>query len=100
MHRSSQYELQLSVITHAAGLSVSAQEDWAADREKNDNVECVKSELMEQREAFGLPACSPKPEGIDTISYGTFYDSIFELADCMVGRGAGGAVPFACCRMV
>ena len=76
------------------------QEDWEADQEKNENNEnreCVKSELMEQREGCGLPACEPKPEGIDTISYGTFYDSIFELADCMVGRGAGGAVPLASC---
>ena len=48
---------------------------------------------MEQREKHGLLPFEPKPEGLDAISYGTFYDSVFELADCMVGRGEDGAEP-------
>ena len=38
----------------------------------------------------GLPPSDPKPEGVDVIGYGCFFDSLFELADGIVGREAGG----------
>ena len=47
---------------------------------------------MEKRVEHGLPAFEPKPEGVDVIGYGMFYDSMFELADAMVGRGEEGGL--------
>ena len=41
---------------------------------------------MLQREAQGLPPFDPPPEGVDVIGYATFFDSIFELADVLVGQ--------------
>lgn len=69
---------------------MSVQEDWDADIAKNELLDTVKSELMEKREKHGLPLFVPKAEGLEAISYGTFYDSMFELADCMIGRGEHG----------
>ena len=37
----------------------------------------------------GLPPSDPRPEGVDVIGYGCFFDSLFEMADGIVGREAG-----------
>ena len=37
----------------------------------------------------GRPPYDPKPEGMEVIGYSEFFDSLFELADTIVGREAG-----------
>ena len=54
---------------------------------------------MEARERHGLSACEPKPENVVAIGYGMFFDSMFELADAMVGRGEQGGLSFALTAM-
>ena len=36
---------------------------------------------MVEREKKGMPAEGPKPDGMDVIGFGVFFDSLFELAD-------------------
>ena len=66
------------------------QEDWEIDIKLKPRESDNSNKLMEKRVEHGLPAFEPKPEGVDAIGYGMFYDSIFELADAMVGRGEEG----------
>ena len=63
------------------------QEDWQLDlRKKGSNS---KTKSMVAREKKGMPPMSPRPGNIDVISYAVFYDSMFELADAMIGREQG-----------
>merc|ERR1712166_12089 len=73
------------------GLAV-AEEDWNEDSRQKQNPSSTKTKLMEARERHGLSACEPKPENVVAIGYGMFFDSMFELADAMVGRGEQGVV--------
>jgi len=69
---------------------VNWQEDWKIDSGKLPYSSDTMNRLMESRVAHGLPAFEPKPEGLEAIGYGMFFDSMFELADAMVGRGENG----------
>jgi len=68
-----------------------AEEDWKAD--SNRYLACdtceTRTRKMEIREMHGLPPSDPRPEGVDVIGYGCFFDSLFEMADGIVGREAG-----------
>ena len=61
------------------------QEDWEEDCRKETNV-ATKTTSMVDRERDGLPLHEPKPEGVEMVSYSTFYDSLFELVDAEYGR--------------
>ena len=61
------------------------QEDWAEDCRKEPNF-VFKTVSMVDRERDGLPMYEHKPDGVEMVSYSTFYDSMFELADDEYGR--------------
>ena len=63
----------------------SCQDDWQEELQKKPRSN-TKTRAMLQREAQGLPPFDPPPEGVDVIGYATFFDSIFELADVLVGQ--------------
>jgi hypothetical protein len=66
------------------------QEDWEADSKRVGHPSDTKTKLMDARESHGLAAFEAKPEGVDAIGYGMFFNSMFDLADSMVGRGQEG----------
>jgi hypothetical protein len=61
------------------------QEDWAEDCRKEPNV-ATKTTSMVDRERDGLSMYEQKPDEVEMVSYSTFYDSMFELADDEYGR--------------
>ena len=75
------------------------QEDWNEDSRQKQNPSSTKTKLMEARERHRFAAYEPKPEDVDAIGYGMFFDSMFELADAMVGRGEQGGLSFALTAM-
>ena len=66
------------------------QEDWESDSKRVGHPSDTKTKLMDARECHGLAAFEAKPEGVDAIGYGMFFNSMFDLADSMVGRGQEG----------
>jgi len=90
------YNIKLQLVVFAdddeeeiaeAELADMSKEDWQLDlRKKGSNS---KTKSMVAREKKGMPPMSPRPGNVDVISYAVFYDSMFELADAMIGREQG-----------
>ena len=73
------------------------QEDWAEDCRKEPNF-AFKTVSMVDRERDGLPMYEHKPDGVEMVSYSTFYDSMFELADAEYAGRTGKHAQLLCTR--
>jgi len=86
--RKAVHKVQEDQMSHQESMDI-AEEDWKVDSKCENTRSDTKTKRMECREMHGRPPYDPKPEGVEVIGYSEFFDSLFELADTMVGREAG-----------
>ena len=65
-----------------------AMEDWCLDLERK-SLHNHRTPWMSAQERRGVEPFQPKPDDIDAVSFGGFFDSLFELADSSVGCRLG-----------